>query len=219
MKKILPGITLVLMACLVTAYIYRAPIKQAAYDLLTRDMFVATDSDDFDPGPAIGSHFPGVTASWRGGDVRLLNRFAGPRGTAFVAIRSVSWCPYCMRQVIELQAHKADWDAAGIGLVAMSYDAPEAQQAFIQARGIDFPILHDVDTLSFRTLGILNPDYQLGDTAYGIPYPGMIVIDPQGVVVGKIFLEAYSSRVDALSALAYAQQALTGAIEPPPVRR
>jgi hypothetical protein len=36
----------------------------------------------------------------------------------------------------------------------------------------------------------------------------MIVIDPAGVVVGKLFLEAYSSRVDSAAALAFAKTAL-----------
>ena len=43
---------------------------------------------------------------------------------------------------------------------------------------------------------------------YGIPYPGMIVINPVGEVVGKLFLEAYSSRVDSAAALAFARKAL-----------
>ena len=36
----------------------------------------------------------------------------------------------------------------------------------------------------------------------------MIVIDTRGKVVGKLFLEAYSSRVDAAAALAFAKSAL-----------
>ena len=62
--------------------------------------------------------------------------------------------------------------------------------------------------MSLKTLGILNADYQPGEAQYGIPYPGMIVIDRQGQVVGKLFLEAYSSRVDAESALNFAMQRL-----------
>ena len=37
---------------------------------------------------------------------------------------------------------------------------------------------------------------------------GMIIIDTRGVVVGKLFLEAYSSRVDSAAALAFAIEAL-----------
>lgn len=208
MKKIVIVLLALLVAAVVAFTLFRAPLKEAAYSALTADMFVNLDSDAFDPGPSIGSDFPGVNARWRGQSLRRLDEFAGDNGTVFVATRSVDWCPYCMKQMIQLQEHKADYDAAGIAIVAMTYDEPALQQAFIDKWGITYPILHDVDTLSFRTLGILNRSYSPGDEAYGIPYPGTIVINPQGTVVGKLFLEAYSVRVDALSALAFARQAL-----------
>jgi peroxiredoxin len=118
-----------------------------------------------------------------------------------------------MRQMIQLQETKAAFDAAGIGMVAITYDDPALQQAFIDKFGITIPVLSDVNTLSFKTLGILNENYQEGDFQYGIPHPGMIVIDSQGKVVGKLFLEAYSSRVDSTAALAFAKTAL--GITPP----
>ncbi len=189
-------------------FLFREPIKEAGYARLTRDMFVPADTDAFDPGPALGSRFPGVSAVYRGRRIQLIDEFAGPRGTVFVASRSLHWCPYCMRQMLQLQEYKADFDAAGIGLVAITYDAPARQQAFIDKHGITIPVLSDIDALSFKTLGILNETYQPGDLQYGIPHPGMIVIDPRGVVVGKLFLEAYSARVDSAAALAFALEAL-----------
>ncbi|RLQ21883.1 hypothetical protein DWB85_09855 [Seongchinamella sediminis] len=210
MKKFLVFLCVIALFAM-AVLVFRAPLKQLAYDTVTSDMFVRVDNDAFDPGPVIGSNFPGVTATWQGREVRLLGEFAGSRGTVFVATRSTDWCPYCMKQLIQLQQHKAAYDQAGIGIVAMTYDDPALQQAFIDQWGIEYPILHDVDTLSFRTLGILNKSYQPGDDAYGIPYPGTIVINPDGVVVGKLFLEAYSLRVDALSALDYALTALAEA--------
>jgi peroxiredoxin len=127
-----------------------------------------------------------------------------------MASRSFDWCPYCMRQMIELNRIAGQFAAAGIGLVAITYDAPEAQQAFAEKHGITIPMLSDIDALSFKTLGILNEQYQPGDHHYGIPHPGMIVIDRDGYVVGKLFLEAYSSRVSAEAALLYARKALSG---------
>lgn len=190
------------------AFLYREPLRQALYDGITADMFVTADNDAFDPGPVVGSRFPGVNATFMGREIRLLEEFAGPKGTVLLATRSADWCPYCMKQMIQLQEHLGAYREAGIGVVAITYDDPALQAQFTRKWGIEYPLLHDVQTLSFRTLGILNEDYQPGDTAYGIPHPGMIVIDPDGVVVGKLFLESYSQRVDALSALAYAKQAL-----------
>jgi hypothetical protein len=68
--------------------------------------------------------------------------------------------------------------------------------------------LSDDKALSFKTLGILNEDYQPGDSNYGIPYPGMIIVDPHGIVVGKLFVEDYAQRVDSTAALAFAKSAL-----------
>jgi peroxiredoxin len=207
-KKILIISTAVLLVTAVLIYLFRVPLKEAAYAKLTENMFVAGDNDSFDPGPALGSHFPGLRATYHGREVSLLDAFAGDNGTIFIASRSLEWCPYCMRQMIQLQEHKAGFDAAGIGMVGITYDDPALQQAFIDKFGITIPILSDIDALSFKTLGILNREYQPGDSHYGIPNPGMIIIDTRGVVVGKLFLEAYSSRVDSAAALAFARAAL-----------
>ncbi|QFU76665.1 peroxiredoxin family protein [Halioglobus maricola] len=207
MKKIAFSVGLLLMIAAI-AVALRAPLKDAAYDKLTQEMFVSADTDAFDPGPELDSYFPGLNARYQGRDVRLLDDFAGENGTVFLAVRSVDWCPYCMRQVAELQQHKAAYDAAGLGVVAITYDAPELQQAFVEKQGIEFPLLQDVDALTFKTLGILNEKYAPGEDNYGIPHPGMIVVDAGGVVRGKLFVEAYSSRVDALSSLAYAKGVL-----------
>jgi len=208
MKRTLGIVIGLLLVAGALLFLFRDPLRQLLYDRLTRDMFVSGDRDDFDPGPVTGSSFPGLRAEYQGREVTLLQPFAGSRGVAFIALRSVDWCPYCMRQLIQLQSLKPQFDAAGIALVAMTYDDPTLQRQFIDRHGITIPLLSDIDALSFRTLGILNPAYAPGDFQYGIPYPGMIVVDPQGTVVGKQFLEAYSSRVDATAALAFARAAL-----------
>ena len=208
MKKILLILLAAMLLAASLAYLWREPLKEAAYARLTEDMFVAQDIDDFDPGPALGSRFPGLRALYQGREITLIEGFAGVNGTVFVASRSLDWCPYCMRQMIQLQANSAGFAAAGIGLVAITYDSPQLQQAFIDKFGITIPVLSDINGLSFRTLGILNDQYQQGDRQFGIPHPGMIVIDPAGMVVGKLFLEAYSSRVDSAAALAFAKTAL-----------
>ena len=208
MKNTIKITAIVLLLALALGYLFREPLKEMAFARFTQNMFVAGDNDAFDPGPAVGSHFPGLQASYQGRTITLIEEFAGTNGTAFIASRSYDWCPYCMRQMIQLQETRADFDAAGIGMVAITYDEPALQQAFIDKYGITIPVLSDANALSFKTLGILNENYAPGDFQYGIPHPGMIVIDPQGTVVGKLFLEAYSSRVDSTAALAFAMTAL-----------
>lgn len=208
MKRFLALATISLALLLALMFLFRQPLKELAFDQLTKNMFVAGDTDDFDPGPIVGSRFPGLQAHYQGRTVTLLDDFAGDNGTVLVASRSLDWCPYCMRQMIQLQEHKQAFDAAGITLVAITYDEPVLQQAFVDKFGITIPVLSDSNALSFKTLGILNETYQTGDFQYGIPHPGMIIVDPQGVVAGKLFLESYSSRVDAGAALDYARAVL-----------
>lgn len=207
--KILFRIVLPLLALAIgLAYLYREALTEIAFETLTRDMFVASDNDDFDPGPALGSQFPGLQARYHGRAVTLLNEFAGTHGTVLIASRSVDWCPYCRRQLVQLQEHASKFDAAGIGLVAITYDEADVQQAFVEAFGITIPLMSDIDALSFKTLGILNADHTPGDAEYGIPYPGMVVIDTKGRVVGKLFIEDYRLRIDAAAALAFAKAVL-----------
>ena len=208
MKKNALIIAAVIVVLVAVGYLYRESLKEAAMAKLTEDMFVAGDADNFDPGPALGSRFPGLRATYQGRTITLVEEFAGHKGTVFIASRSLDWCPYCIRQMVQLQEHSADYETAGIGMVAITYDDPQLQQLFIDKFGITIPVLSDINALSFKTLGILNEKYREGDPRYGIPHPGMIVINPQGVVVGKLFLEAYSSRVDSAAALAFAIEAL-----------
>ncbi len=114
-----------------------------------------------------------------------------------------------MKQLVQLQEHLEQFEAAGIAVVGMTYDAPELQQAFVEQSGIRYPLLSDIDAASVKALDILNTEYQPGDGAYGIPYPGIYVVDDNMVIVGKIFLEPYSVRVEAKAVLDYASSVLS----------
>jgi peroxiredoxin len=93
-------------------------------------------------------------------------------------------------------------------MVAMTYDTPELQQAFIDAGSIDYPFLSDIDATTFNTLGILNDEYGPDDDNYGLPFPGIYVVTPDLEIVGKVFVERYQIRVDAPTTLAYAVEVL-----------
>jgi peroxiredoxin len=113
-----------------------------------------------------------------------------------------------MKQFVQLQENLKSFEEAGITVVAMTYDAPEMQQAFIESQGITYPMLSDIDASSVKSLDILNTEYEPGEGAYGIPYPGVFVINPDMEIVGKIFIEAYSTRVDAAGVLSFAIELL-----------
>jgi peroxiredoxin len=90
----------------------------------------------------------------------------------------------------------------------ITYDAPDLQRAFIDASNIDYPLISDVDAATMIALGILNEAYAPGEDAYGIPHPGVFVVNPEHEIVGKIFIESYRERVDAEGTLRYALEVL-----------
>ena len=111
-------------------------------------------------------------------------------------------------QFVQLQENLQAFTDAGIGVVGITYDKPDLQLKFIQERGITYPFLSDVDAYSMLALGILNEQYQPEDEHYGIPHPGIFILDSNMQIVGKIFVDAYQKRVNAQAVLSYAIKAL-----------
>ena len=113
-----------------------------------------------------------------------------------------------MAQFVQLQKELQNFNDAGISVVAITYDEPALQEAFIEKNTIAYPFLSDVEATSVLALGILNEEYAPGDGAYGIPHPGIFIVNPEMEIVGKIFVDGYEKRVEAASVLATAKDLL-----------
>ena len=79
MKKVLIPILSALLVSALAIYIFKAPLKATLYATITDDMFVYADNDDFDPGPTLGSSFPGVRAGYKGQEISLLAPLCGQK--------------------------------------------------------------------------------------------------------------------------------------------
>ena len=113
-----------------------------------------------------------------------------------------------MAQFVQLQSSLQAFQEAGIAVVALTYDAPQLQQAFVDKNEISYPFLSDVDASTVKALGILNEDHKPGDRSYGIPHPGIFIVAPDMKIVGKVFVDSYEKRVSAAAVLAYATDLL-----------
>ena len=91
MKKVLSSIAVGLVIVVGLAFLFRDSLFGYLGERLTEDMFVAADTDGFDPGLPIGSPFPPIEARYRGETVRDLSTFIGDKGMIFVANRSADW--------------------------------------------------------------------------------------------------------------------------------
>jgi hypothetical protein len=66
---------------------------------------------------------------------------------------------------------------------------------FRERQRIPFSLLSDLESEVIREYGILNTQVQPGDAfLHGIPYPGVYVVDGDGVVVAKFFHDTYKKR-------------------------
>jgi peroxiredoxin len=99
-----------------------------------------------------------------------------------------------------LQKDNEALKAAGINQVAISYDSIEVLKRFADKNEISYPMLSDTDSKLIDALGIRNKamdgkKYGKNDLT-GVPHPGTYVLDKDGVILGKLFLKAYSKRHD-----------------------
>jgi peroxiredoxin len=99
----------------------------------------------------------------------------------------------------------------GIALFAISYDAVAILSTFAARHEIAYPLLSDEGSHAMRRLGLINERVQDDHAFYGIgpnpkhvnlPYPGVFVLDRDGVVTHKRFYESYRVRDTGAGAVA-----------------
>lgn len=87
------------------------------------------------------------------------------------------------------------FEAAGVRFYALSYDEPDALTDFASAHEITFPLLSDPNSEIIRDFGILNTTIPPDDHPwFGIPFPGVYVIDESGIITDKLFEHNLSVR-------------------------
>lgn len=146
------------------------------------------------PALPVGATLPAIDAADQHGQRHTFADLTGEKGLVLVMSRSFDWCPYCIAQLERLVTVQAQFAALGFNVAAMTYDPVatllEAQEEY----GATFPLLYDAGNTHVKAMGILNTQYAPGERAYGIPYPGIFVLDAQGVIRAKLAEEDYKMR-------------------------
>jgi AhpC/TSA family/Disulphide bond corrector protein DsbC len=104
---------------------------------------------------------------------------------------------------VELEQQKDAYRREGIGVAALSYDSAGVLKDFAARKGITYPLLSDPDSKVIRAFGILNQNFQPGQPPYGVPFPGMYIINEHGIVRDKFFEQDHIERYTAASILAH----------------
>jgi peroxiredoxin Q/BCP len=91
-----------------------------------------------------------------------------------------------------LQRDLKSIEDAGVQVVGISYDSPAVLKRFSDKANITFPLLSNPDSKTIDAYHIRNEAAK--GKAKGIPNPGTFVLDREGVIRAKLFLEGYRDR-------------------------
>jgi len=160
--------------------------------LLTNNAFA---NQKIEVGPELGKPAPTITVIDTLQQPVNIGQLSGEQGLIILFFRSADWCPFCKRHLIELNNHAEQFRKLGYGLAAISYDSTAVLKTFSEQKNIRFPLLSDQNVKTMSAYNIVNSKYAVGDDNYGIPYPGVVVIDKTGKVVDKHFFKGYKNRV------------------------
>lgn len=166
-----------------------------ALNIAWLSLLCQAEKNKIEVGPAVGANLPQLNVLDQFSNRQKISNILKGNGAIITVFRSADWCPFCKSHLRELKEQTEVFAKMGYGVVAISYDSPEILREFSHDEELNFLLLSDQNVESFKALNIVNQKYKPGDRHYGIPYPGVIVVDSKGVVTEKYFFEGYRTRV------------------------
>ena len=91
MKKFVLSFFVLAIAVVAVGALFKEQLWEVAKQAITADMYVAADTDSFDPGISVGSSFPAIKALHDGREVYGAGEFVRDKGMVFIANRSADW--------------------------------------------------------------------------------------------------------------------------------
>ncbi len=83
-------------------------------------------------------------------------------------------------------------EEAGVQVVGLSYDEQAVLKRFSDKAKIGFPMLSDPESKTIEAYHIRNEAAK--GKAEGVPNPGTFILDQNGVIRAKLFLDGYRDR-------------------------
>jgi len=95
---------------------------------------------------------------------------------------------------VQLEQAREGFLKQGLKVAAVSYDTPAILRTFAARSAIQFPLLSDQSSTVIRVFGLLNTDIPESNRNFGVPYPGIYLVDAQGKITAKYFEKEYAER-------------------------
>jgi len=94
--------------------------------------------------------------------------------------------------LVQLQRDLKSIEAEGIQVVGISYDDTKVLKTFSDRMKTAFPLLSDPGSRTIDAYHIRNEDAK--GRAEGVPNPGTFILNREGIIRAKLFLEGYRER-------------------------
>ena len=178
---------------------------------LTAFLFVFTLSAQEKPeGLFINSKAPDFKAvDQNGNSIRLKDMVKN--GNVVLFFYRGNWCPYCSRQLKQLQDSLELFVEKGVQVVAITPEKPEGISKTIEKSNATFPIIHDeegkimkaydvrfaVDEKSVSRYKMSGIDLAAtnGKNGTNLPVPAVYIINKENTIIYRYFNEDYKKRV------------------------
>ena len=76
----------------------------------------------------------------------------------------------------------------------MTYDDLSILKEFSERAELNYPLLRDEQVRHVQAFDIQNKQYGEGHKGFGIPLPGVMYIDAEGIIRAKFAFEGYKNR-------------------------
>jgi len=135
-----------------------------------------------------GDVAPGFTLPDARGEPVSLGQFRGRR--VVVYFYPAASTPGCTRQACDFRDSLAALDAAGLAVLGISPDRPDALAAFRDAEGLTFPLLSDPDREVLTAWGAYGDKQLYGRTVQGVIRSSFVVGEDGRVEIARYNVRA-----------------------------
>ena len=95
---------------------------------------------------------------------------------------------------MELSDYQQQFEDLGVRILVLTYESQEQHMKFTKQYDIEYSMLSDPKSHHIRAFGIINPKFGPDSMAYGVPYPGVFVVDKSGIIKAKFAEELNRDR-------------------------
>lgn len=130
-----------------------------------------------------GQTFPQLTVNKLGGGSLVLGKPEQGLEWQLVVVYRGKHCPLCTRYLAELNSALADFNKAGVDVVAVSSDSEARATAQIGEVNPDFSVGYDLTIEQMQQLGLFISEPRVGmDAERPFAEPGLFVVNSEGKV-------------------------------------